>query len=561
MYRLLIVDDEEIIVNGLYEIFRGLEDIELDVYRAYSGQEAIDWLSRTRMDVVLSDIQMPGVDGLKLLEYIQQNWPQCHVIFLSGHEKFSYVYEAIRHPNVSYLLKSEDPDRVVDAVKAAISKIENDIKTEDLVRQAKEQIDQAKTLFQSDYLLSLMRDDALQADADQLKALGIPLRRDHPLIMMIGRFAGMERESSYAKRIEAFNALRLLIGRYLCLQIASSCVLDDRQQYIWLLQPVNQPEDRQYHATYTFLSGTLESIQTACEEKIGLSPDFILSEKPLPWSALSGEYNRLSGLKEESILPGEIIISGADEEDAQENPDVFLPLRNAERDARELESLLKKRRAGLTRNLLEAGDSARFFDSVNPLLSALARVKSRHSNLAVESYFELSMAYLNYINRWRLADKVAFHASLAKLSNLALFDTWQDAADYLKKVGQLLFKIRREEEDTRMNRTIQKVNEFITEHLAEDLSLVRLAEHVYLNPSYLSRLYKHVTGMNLSDFIESARVQRARALLQQSQLKVLDVALQVGYDSATSFSRFFKKAIGLSPQEYRDQVKNGKESQ
>lgn len=120
MFRLLIVDDEELIVNGLYDIFSNLVDLDLDIYKAYSGEEAIDWLNRTRIDIVLSDIRMPEIDGMQLLGEIKQNWPQYKVIFLTGYNEFEYIYEAIQYSNSSYILKNEDPEKVISAVKKSI---------------------------------------------------------------------------------------------------------------------------------------------------------------------------------------------------------------------------------------------------------------------------------------------------------------------------------------------------------------------------------------------------------------------------------------------------------
>lgn len=62
MNRMLIVDDEEIITDGLFEVFRKL-NLDLDLYKAYSGYEALELLNRTRVDIVLSDIRMPGMGG------------------------------------------------------------------------------------------------------------------------------------------------------------------------------------------------------------------------------------------------------------------------------------------------------------------------------------------------------------------------------------------------------------------------------------------------------------------------------------------------------------------
>lgn len=559
MHRLLIVDDEEIIVNGLFEIFRGLPELALDIYKAYSGQEALDWLIRTRMDIVLTDINMPGISGLELLEHIHSRWPRCHVILLTGHEEFQYVYEAIKHPNVSYILKTEDPDEVIKALKEAIRQIESEVKTEDLIRQAKEQIEKAQLLFQNDYLINLLRDDSFHVDAALLSQLGIPLKTGQDIVMMIGQVNGIGRLNQYTERLEALNAFRLLVTRYLGLQVRHACVLDERLNHIWLFQVADPGDEARHPFLHTYLTGTLESIQAVYEEKFGMSASFAVSREPVPWQMLSGAYDQLNQVLDSrngiygEILYGPSANGGEEQGDAADNM-----LREAEQDAREVEAELRKRRTSFTRYLLEIGDQERFFDAVEPLLTSLAKVRSMHSYLAAEAYFHVSMSYLNYINRWQLVEKMAFQISLAHLSKPTAFKSWADAAEYLRQVGKLLFCIRNESKYERVNITISTINDFVKASLHEDLSLVRLAELVHLNPSYLSRLYKHTTGNNLSDFIDAARLQRAKTLLEQDRLKVMEVAQQVGYDSAASFSRFFKKASGFSPQEYKDQVKKRK---
>ncbi|QHT63047.1 helix-turn-helix transcriptional regulator [Paenibacillus lycopersici] len=87
-----------------------------------------------------------------------------------------------------------------------------------------------------------------------------------------------------------------------------------------------------------------------------------------------------------------------------------------------------------------------------------------------------------------------------------------------------------------------------------DLSLPRLADVVYLNPVYLSRLYKQKTGIGLSDYIVNAKIAKAKELLAEAKWKVHEIAAKVGYDSTPSFTRFFKRQTNLSPQEYRDSI-------
>ena len=91
MYRLLIVDDEYQIVDWLYELFRGIPYLDLDICKAYSGSEALEWLNRTKIDIVITDICMPGIDGLELADRIYKNWPFCKLIFLTGYDEFDFT--------------------------------------------------------------------------------------------------------------------------------------------------------------------------------------------------------------------------------------------------------------------------------------------------------------------------------------------------------------------------------------------------------------------------------------------------------------------------------------
>ena len=112
MYRILVIDDEPIIADGLYELFAQDETFALEVHKVYSAPDALKLLDRLRIDIVLSDIKMPGMNGLELLTQIHRRWPFCHVIFLSGYSDFEYVQKAMQLGADSYILKSQGDDRV-----------------------------------------------------------------------------------------------------------------------------------------------------------------------------------------------------------------------------------------------------------------------------------------------------------------------------------------------------------------------------------------------------------------------------------------------------------------
>lgn len=110
------------------------------------------------------------------------------------------------------------------------------------------------------------------------------------------------------------------------------------------------------------------------------------------------------------------------------------------------------------------------------------------------------------------------------------------------------------ETEKRSMASIQKVQDYVLNNLGENLSLNSLADMVYFNPKYLSRLFKQATGSNLSDYIYDKKLARAKELLRQSHIKVHEIAKAVGYSSGPYFTKFFKKGASMTPQEYRDSI-------
>lgn len=98
---------------------------------------------------------------------------------------------------------------------------------------------------------------------------------------------------------------------------------------------------------------------------------------------------------------------------------------------------------------------------------------------------------------------------------------------------------------------IRYLQEYILDHLNEDLSLNRLAEFSHLHPVYLSRIFKEITGITAGDFINQARQEKAENLLKGSRLTVLEISREMGFATDNYFCRWFRKRTGMSPEQYR----------
>ena len=130
MGNLLIVDDEPDILESLEEMFKYESGLDIDVYVAKSATNAVRLLEKIKFDVVMTDIKMPGMNGIELFKLIKENWPKCRVIFLTGYRDFDNLYEIRGYKEVRYLLKSEEDEVLISAVAEAFEEIDKMMQSE-----------------------------------------------------------------------------------------------------------------------------------------------------------------------------------------------------------------------------------------------------------------------------------------------------------------------------------------------------------------------------------------------------------------------------------------------
>lgn len=106
------------------------------------------------------------------------------------------------------------------------------------------------------------------------------------------------------------------------------------------------------------------------------------------------------------------------------------------------------------------------------------------------------------------------------------------------------------------NKFIEKALNYIHEHFNEAISLADVASQVYRSPEYFSRLFKEVTGENFSIYLINYRLNQARSLLTNTDLKITDISFRVGYQNPSYFSRLYKKYMGITPEDERRKNSN-----
>jgi two-component system response regulator YesN len=203
--------------------------------------------------------------------------------------------------------------------------------------------------------------------------------------------------------------------------------------------------------------------------------------------------------------------------------------------------------------LLEAGqwhEAAEKLERVGDELNAIGPESEEH---LLEAFLAIGAAFTSIAHKsGRRLSGLLGAAGYDRMVGGSFFRTAAQLKEWaLELLGTLQADAESEVKDSRAS-LVGQVNLFIECHLAEDVSLQAIADHVHLHPVYVSKMYKLETGHNVSDYVYEVRMERAAHLLLESQVKIYEIAARLGYQRAHSFNHVFKKHYGLTPQEYRD---------
>jgi AraC family transcriptional regulator len=103
-------------------------------------------------------------------------------------------------------------------------------------------------------------------------------------------------------------------------------------------------------------------------------------------------------------------------------------------------------------------------------------------------------------------------------------------------------------------RQLRKVEDYVHERFAEDISVEALAELVDLSPFHFSRVFKHATGMSPLQFVTRERITHAQQLIRETRRSLIDIGLEVGYTSPSYFTKVFRRVTGVTPTEFRSSL-------
>lgn len=519
MLSMLVVDDEIIIADGLYQMLQETFQEELVVRRCYSFFEAQRILETHRIDILLTDIEMPDVSGLELHRWVSERWPMVRVIYLTGYSDFGYARQALEQQALAYVLKSEGDQVIVQAVEKAIQSIREE--REHLLRRASKAQRHAGRVHQLLYHAihgGSVTPEQMQQAFDES---GEPFAIDKPLLLGYCYFEGQDSALQQSMGlIERLTAGRL---RLLLTEMTSRAMM-------LICQP-QQADD------LNILTGIMETAQLMLEKQNDLMTVCLL-DTPVSWSTLvpAGEW-LLEQVNRTSPAMGELLVISMPFQPAQPQPIIL-----SDEWPDVLDSLKRLNEYLLT------GQRDLYFDEEAHLWTLADSRQNRRQAITMSNALAMSLLH----SASDLPQSTALRQQLQKYNAAAKLDLQQAPAE-LHQFAEQFFELRGQNKCNRQRTLVSQVNDYIAAHMDGDLSLTAIADAVHFHPVYLSRIYKEQAGMSLSDYIASQRLEVACAILRASNASISSVARDTGFTSSNYFSRWFRKKMGMTPQEYRGQ--------
>lgn len=515
MTKVLIVEDEPILRKGIVTLI-DWESLQCEVVgECPNGIIAVNYLKQNSVDIVISDIKMPGMDGLELSAYIQKNYPKTSVVLLTAYSEFEYAKAAISYGVVDYVLKKDFVQTLPRSIERIVAEKSKSIVTSiDSVSPA--------SINLNDLVFSRILDGTISQKEEIssfLSQYSITLDSYFVLILEV---LGLPSSFTEKKAKEE-------IGRIL--NIFSTAFHEDSHFHQILSR----------HEIYLIVNGNWDNPANATRKIVKICNDIsdMLTEYTeysvcIGISSLHTDMLQLKTAGEEAVIAGSRVFGPkqvqaysllSDKSPSQEKLDVN----------------------SVSRNLLQEinpFDENKFSDYLHTLFMVPLK-NSSIDKMKIDAAYLVSLS-CDFLTNLGVDSKTKNKLNLETTKNIMEKYTPKgieyELAEFYRQLAKLAGAT-----DSGSHRLIQQVNHFIKENYALPIKLNEIADFLHVNSSYLSRLYKKETGEPLITYLNKYRVKKAKELLQSGNYLVSEVGEMVGIDNPSYFTKVFTKYEGVSP--------------
>ncbi|SFI79230.1 Helix-turn-helix domain-containing protein [Paenibacillus sp. UNC496MF] len=527
MLKVMVVDDEP---WGRKSVGKMIGELALDVEvaaEARNGAEALELIPIVKPQIVVTDMNMPVMNGQRLLEELYRRHNEIKVIVISGHSQFEYMRAAIAFQACEYVLKPVSLAELKNALVKAMELSRSHLSAQERRRFAGE-MRQLRTETFLQHVTARRIANASDILAQSAELLPVPPAAGYRVaVCMLRRFGDLSATkfggNSDLLMYSVDNMLRELAAGGEALVYKS----DDKTKLCVLLPEPAYGLDGAARLLAPFHDAVSRMLDSGVAA--GLSAPYDRLER-LPEAFAEANARLLAGPLREAGF-SLVAADGPHGAGGAPAPEVLSGF-----DAKLLQQALAAGQAGTARRLL--GELLRRIEAAPGLTIQGAQRELRR--LA-----DIASGELPGLGQRAEADAFAPRAADAVLSEAG-------ARGFVEALAAAVEERLGSRPAADAPNPVRDVAAYLDAHYFEDVSLIDVATRYHMDASYLSKQFKAVTGENFIEYVTRKRMEKACELLRGSELKINDISELVGYENQRYFSQVFKKFTGLTPSEYRD---------
>lgn len=491
--NIIIVEDESIIRNGLVKHISWESLGITEIKTAANTQEALDICRNYVPDILVSDISMPGENGIVLCQKLREFFPEIEIIFLTGYADKEYLKAAIDLHAVRYVEKPVNRRDISEAVQEAVSRCRR-------AMEQKEAFLHSCLLDSASYPICTIGKEIFRVGILHFGRKGSLAEVKQKLMEGLGFWIRKNKMGILAEISDSTTVSFLLSGEKVI-----PLEQDERQEFIQIIKQTFAREPGWFLAIGIQVEAT-ENITNSWQSALEVGKSLAY----MGWNCVVFPED-LQG--DHKFEPDRAMIErfaeavlGKKEEISIELLDNFM---------HELEK----------KQIFLSGDVRHTYYSLNHIIKGAEQALHLTDNMQEDDeetdFFEQA-------------------------------ETFAEMNQYLQKRLISLFE---DGESQKSAYAVKKVMDYIWDNYGDSsLSIKTLADHVYLTSTYLSNVFKKSTGITIGQYLVDVRIDKAKRLMKEPKLKFYEVASMVGYKDANYFAKIFKKKTNMTPSEYKESL-------
>ena len=523
LYKIMIVDDEAEVRQAIArKIDWRAVGFEI-VADAENGRDALEKAEALELDVVLTDIKMPFMDGLELGAALSRRKPNLKLIVFSGFDEFEYAKEAIKLNVVEYVLKPVNAAELTAILDRVRKVLDQEIEQRRNIRQLTQAYQESLPLLREKFLQDLMRGPMdPQILESQAERFGLAIREGAYKVAAVCDIAyGGERRPALSAELVPVSvqqmlsdALRDRCGSEIVRGVSSILVAT-----AWTRDPVEG------------LMSILEEVCAECERILGVTLTVGIGR---PCARLE-ELSRSCGEACAALEYRAVVGAG--------RPIYIQDMERLDRTAPEGDT----HREQQLLSVIKFGSKEQIASMVDKLLAEGSGEWSGPPRVIA-----ILGVLLPIIRRYRLGEEAMLGPRGTWLSLLTEDTPVEELRAWLLSVCLNMSGCMDQRRVSTAKRLVEEAERYIRENYRDSgLSVDRLCDHLHISQSYFSTIFKQETGRSYVQYLTDVRMEHAVELLRTTDDKTYMVAEKVGYDEPNYFSYVFKKRFGVSPSQFR----------